>query len=178
MCINNRVFPACSVCKEEWKQHHSGTRLFNFYSKDALMFPLDDLLTTQSGGQKCHNHCVLNYHTTVYMKLRWPRHVYIHKFIFTVHLLEDTQPLELCRGSSFFSASLWAWSWVEKYLATWLKALLQEIQKLGVLSRDDCMHVVLEPRTKTLAPCENTWRLSLGSCEKEQQSHSYTMYIW
>ena len=62
--FNNSVFPAGSVCKEEQKQHHSGTILFNVYSKDALISPLDYFLTTQSGGYKCNKYCVLNYHTT------------------------------------------------------------------------------------------------------------------
>ena len=31
------VFSASSVGKEEWKQHHSGTILFNVYSKDVLI---------------------------------------------------------------------------------------------------------------------------------------------
>ena len=84
--FKNSVFPATFVCKEEQNQHHNNTILFNVYSKDALISPLDyflamqkqhhsgtilfnvhskdaliSLLTTQSGGYKCCKYCVLNY---------------------------------------------------------------------------------------------------------------------
>ena len=52
-----------SVCKEEGKQHHTApNNIFNFYSKDAIMSPLNYFMTTQSGGYECNNYINTVYH--------------------------------------------------------------------------------------------------------------------